>query len=330
MMKNTKYICLILTAILISVSAASVFPASPSMAIEAAEQDTFKINNPHSLAGFAVKFMAFSTVRGKFNDVTGTLIVDGKDLTNAEIEVTIKVSSVNTGNDTRDEDLMSDGFFDEANHPEIIYKSSKIEKTEDGFLAFGSLTIRGTTKEIEIPFEITNRIKNSHIGTLGRIRIYRFDYGLTATSQFIDPGKIFVSKDVDIELDMLWINGNSGIQDITPEIEQVIADRGIEAAVKYFYFLKAEQFDLYSFGEQDIQGLANNLLEENKVKEAIEFYKVNVTEFPESFYVYFNLAKAYEIDKNIPDAIKNLEKTLEINPFHASAEAKLKELKGGE
>ena len=73
-----------------------------------------------------------------------------------------------------------------------------------------------------------------------------------------------------------------------------------------------------------------NYSRKTKVKEAIEFYKVNVTEFPESYYVYFNLAKAYEIDKNIPEAIKNLEKTLEINPFHGSAEAKLKELKGGE
>jgi polyisoprenoid-binding protein YceI len=120
----------------------------------AAATSTWQIDPQHSSAQFSVRHMAISTVRGAFSKVTGTIVLDDKDITKSTVDVTIDVSSVDTREPARDNDLRSDRFFDAAHYPTMTFKSRKVEQLAPGKLKVtGDLTIRGTTKEVVLEVE---------------------------------------------------------------------------------------------------------------------------------------------------------------------------------
>src|SRR5262249_24939074 len=115
----------------------------------AAATSIWQIDPAHTAAGFAVKHLMISTVRGQFKGVNGTIVWDDQDFTKSTIEVTIDAKTVDTSEPKRDEDLRSDKFFDTAKYPTITFKSKKVENVSAGKLKVtGDLTIRGVTKEV--------------------------------------------------------------------------------------------------------------------------------------------------------------------------------------
>ena len=125
--------------------------AAPAMAQDAA---TWEIDRAHSSAGFAVRHFGVSTVRGTFTNITGTILIDDKNLANSSVHVTIDATTVNTQNGQRDTHLKSQDFFDVANHPTMTFKSKKVEAAGTGRLKVtGDLTIRGVTKEVVLDVE---------------------------------------------------------------------------------------------------------------------------------------------------------------------------------
>ncbi len=100
-----------------------------------------------------------STVRGRLGPVTGTIEYDGKDVRTVKADVVIDVNRIDTQNEKRDGHLRSPDFFDAANHPNITFKSKRVEPGAGGaFKLIGDLTIRGTTKEVALDVEAPSAI----------------------------------------------------------------------------------------------------------------------------------------------------------------------------
>ena len=166
------------------------------------EADTYVTDTSHTLVGFTVRHLVISKVRGKFNDFTGTITYDEQDITKSALQGSIKVSSIDTDNEKRDKHLRSADFFDVENHPEITFASKRIEKKDDGYVMIGDLTIRGVTKEVEMPFALTGKMTHqgkTRIGFEASLRINRKDFGV-AYHKVTDSGGLVVSDTVDIEL----------------------------------------------------------------------------------------------------------------------------------
>jgi polyisoprenoid-binding protein YceI len=167
--------------------------------------DTYTIDKAHSSVLFVVKHMVISKVKGEFNEYTGVIQYDEADVAKSSVEVTIKTASIGTRDEKRDGHLRSPDFFDAEKYPEITFKSKRIEKSEDGFVAVGDLTMRGVTKEIKIPFEITGFVTdpwgNTRMGVSAELKIDRQDYGIS-WSQKLDAGGLVVSDTVEIELEI--------------------------------------------------------------------------------------------------------------------------------
>jgi polyisoprenoid-binding protein YceI len=84
----------------------------------------WKIDAAHSLVQFAVKHMMFTTVRGRFTDVAGTIhCVDEADPTTASVEATIAAASIDTSDAQRDTHLRSADFLDVERYPTITLES---------------------------------------------------------------------------------------------------------------------------------------------------------------------------------------------------------------
>jgi len=165
--------------------------------------DTYTIDVANSMVGFTVRHMLINNVRGNFRDFAGSLFYDPQDITKSSVEVHIKSKSIDTGNENRDNHLRSADFFDVEKFPEISFKSTKIEKSGDGYLAHGSLTIHGVSKDVDLPFTITGTVKDqrggTHLGAEASLTISRKDYGLT-WNRTLEGGGVLVSDEVKIEL----------------------------------------------------------------------------------------------------------------------------------
>ena len=164
--------------------------------------DTYKLDKSHTKVGFRVRHLVISNVRGEFTDYDATIQLDEKDPTKSSLQGTIKTASINTNNETRDKHLRSDDFFNADQHPEITFKSKRIEKKGDAYVMVGDLTLRGMTKEIQLPFTMTGPINHKNrrrIGFEADLVINRQDYGVKYNS-LADTGGLAVGNEVTIEL----------------------------------------------------------------------------------------------------------------------------------
>jgi polyisoprenoid-binding protein YceI len=150
--------------------------------------DEFKIDPNHSSVNFAVAHMGVSTVLGRFTSFEGKIVYDDKDITKSSVNVTIKTTSINTDNTNRDNDLRSANYFDVEKFPEITFQSKSVEKKGNDLVAHGTLTIRGISKDVDIPFEMKGPAdagRGKVMGAHGSLTVKREDFGVGKASPMI-------------------------------------------------------------------------------------------------------------------------------------------------
>jgi len=108
---------------------------------------------------------------------------------------------------------------------------------------------------------------------------------------------------------------------------KTIMEKDVPSAIRKYYELKSTQPDAYDFSEEELNSLAYKLFQMKKLKEAIEVLKLNVDVYPESFSAYDHVAEAYMTNGDKELAIKNYEKSLDLNRFNWNAVEKLKTLR---
>src|SRR6476620_8470277 len=164
----TKYIRSILAVVFSLFSASIAFSA-----------DSYSIDAAHSSIVFSIRHLAISNVRGRFTDFSGTLVYDEQDINKSSVEMTIKAASINTDVKQRDDHLRSADFFDVAKYADITFKSARIEKRGEAYVAVGMLTMHGVSKEVAIVFKIGGKTKDMvgevHLGAEGALTINRQD-----------------------------------------------------------------------------------------------------------------------------------------------------------
>ena len=164
---------------------AGITPTIPvdEKAMKAAESGTYNFDKAHSFIGFKVKHMGLIEVPGYFRDFTGTVNYDTADVTKSTVEFKAMVTSVDTGVAGRDAHLRRADFFEVEKYPELTFKSTKVEKKGKGWIVSGDLTMRGVTKPVSIPFEVTGFVPGSDragakIGITGETVLNRRDFGV--------------------------------------------------------------------------------------------------------------------------------------------------------
>ena len=148
-------------------------------------RSVWAIDAKHSLVQVAVKHMMFTTVRGRFTGVRGTIhCVDEADPSCASVEAEIAAASIDTGDAQRDAHLRGEDFLDAERFPTITFKSTRVERVgEDELRVTGDLTIRGVTRETTLDTTYNGRGTNPWgqevAGFTAETRLNRKDFGLT-------------------------------------------------------------------------------------------------------------------------------------------------------
>ncbi len=167
---------------------------------------TWAVDASHSSIDFSVKHMMIAKVKGSFESFEATIEADPADLTTANIEFKIDLTSINTKNEDRDNHLRSADFFDVENHPLMTFKSTSIVKTDDGeYDVTGDLTIRGTTKPetFKVVFEGAGKDPwgNEKAGFSATGSLNRSDFGLVWNAA-LETGGVLVGDQVKISIEI--------------------------------------------------------------------------------------------------------------------------------
>ncbi len=112
---------------------------------------TWSLDQSHARLGFSITHMMISDVEGTFNSFDARIISSKEDFSDAVIELTADINSIDTDNDKRDEHLKNPDFFDAAKYPSLIFKSKSFKKVSDKkYKLIGDLTLHGITKPVEL------------------------------------------------------------------------------------------------------------------------------------------------------------------------------------
>ncbi len=167
---------------------------------------TYTLDPSHTRIGFVARHAMVTKVRGAFNEIEGSAVIDGDDPSKSTVSVTIKAASIDTRNAQRDDHLRSNDFLAMDEFPEITFVSTAVSQLDDTtFAVTGDLTVRGVTNSVTIDFDYegsaTDPFGNLRIGFEGSVAISRKDYGVNWNAA-LDAGGVLVSDKVVLEFEV--------------------------------------------------------------------------------------------------------------------------------
>jgi polyisoprenoid-binding protein YceI len=167
-------------------------------------QTKWTVDPIHSSVKFNIEHLVISEVEGKFKTYNGTINSSKADLTDAVIDFSVDVNSIDTDNDMRDKHLTSADFFDAAKYPKLTFKSTSFKKISGNkYLLTGNLTMHGVTKPVKLDVTYGGTAKDGYgnikAGFRATGKINRYDYGLQYNS-LTEAGGATLGKEVEIDL----------------------------------------------------------------------------------------------------------------------------------
>ncbi len=165
---------------------------------------TWTIDPVHSDVAFTVRHMMVSKVRGHFTRFEGELRL-APDPLDSTVTATIDLSSIDTNNPQRDDDLRSANFFETDTYPTMTYRSTGIRHSEDGYDVDGELTLHGVTRQVPLTLDVNGFTRDPYGGTRAGFsataEINRQDFGIT-TNIPMDGGGVVVGDKIQIFIEI--------------------------------------------------------------------------------------------------------------------------------
>nr|WP_123961270.1 YceI family protein [Corynebacterium pseudopelargi] len=162
---------------------------------------TFQLDASHSSVAFVARHAMVTKVRGTFNEVEATIVLDGE---NSKVQGTAQAASIDTGNSDRDEHVRGDDFFAVEQHPTISFESTSVELNGEKGKVHGNLEIKGNSKPVTFDVEVNGIAEdpfgNTRLGFEASTKINRKDFGIDFNAP-LNTGGMLVSEEIKIEID---------------------------------------------------------------------------------------------------------------------------------
>jgi polyisoprenoid-binding protein YceI len=153
--------------------------------------ETYEVDPSHSSIIFRIKHLGVSYFYGRFNNVSGSVVVATRVPSNSSVDIQVKTVDVDTFNAKRDKHLRSPDFFDVDRHPNIRFKSTAVKKIDPStYEVTGNLTFHGTSRPLTARVRQTGSGKdpwgNFRAGFETEFSIKRSDFGMDYMLSGID------------------------------------------------------------------------------------------------------------------------------------------------
>jgi polyisoprenoid-binding protein YceI len=130
---------------------------------------------------FSIHNFGFKT-GGKLEAPKGDIVFNPEDLSKSSFQITVQAESINTDNDSRDEHLRQEEYFDVKKYPQIRFVSSSVRAVNNkgNFQMDGTLTIKDVSKPISLSFKAEKT--NSGYRFTGSFKMNRKDFNVGGSS----------------------------------------------------------------------------------------------------------------------------------------------------
>lgn len=191
------------------------FTIAALLTLSAANAQTWAVDKAHSKVGFSVTHLMLSEVDGNFKTFDAKLISAKPDLSDAMIELTADINSINTENERRDGHLKTPDWFDAAKFPSLTFKSTSFKKVDGKkYKVTGDLTMHGVTKPVTLDAVLTGPVtmenprgKQEKAGLKISGTIKRSDFGVGSSSTAV------VSEEVEIKAAGEFVKQDAAVAD---------------------------------------------------------------------------------------------------------------------
>jgi polyisoprenoid-binding protein YceI len=171
---------------------------------EAPIAGSWQIDPGHAEVGFVGRHFMLTKVRGRFTGIEGSVVI-AENPVDSKVTVKIDMSTVNSGDETRDNHLRSEDFFDAANHPTATFVSDSVVWNGDSGSMTGDLTIKGIARPVTLQITYVGYARdpwdNDRAVFSARGRVNREDWSLTWNMPLANGG-LLVSKEIDLEIEV--------------------------------------------------------------------------------------------------------------------------------
>ena len=174
----------------VEVAAAGPTPTTAPAPAETTDPVHWKVS-PGSTLTFTTAWSG-TPVEGRFERWKADILFAPKALDRSKVTVTIDMGSAKTGDEQRDASLPAPDWFDSASHPNAVFTANRFTQSGEGrYVAHGTLTLRGVTKPLDLPFQL--KIDGAKATVSARASLDRIAFGVgqgefTATDQI--PAKV--------------------------------------------------------------------------------------------------------------------------------------------
>jgi polyisoprenoid-binding protein YceI len=178
----------------------------------------WKLDPTHSELGFKIKHLMISNVSGFFNSFQVEGETKNEDFSTAKIQMKADMNSIHTNNEQRDAHLRNADFFETDKHPELLFESDRIEKTDgDNYHLYGNLTLKKITRPVQLNVEFSGTTKDPWGGERAGFtvtgKIKRSDWGINFG--LLEAGGAMLSDEVKIHSEIQLVK-----QAVAEEIKQ--------------------------------------------------------------------------------------------------------------
>lgn len=160
---------------------------------------TWNVDKAHSRVGFNFTHLQIAELGGTFNSIDGKLTAAKPDFSDAAVEFSADINSINTDNEQRDKHLQTADFFDAEKFPKLTFKSTSWKKVADKkYKVTGDLTLHGVTKPVVLDVVLGG--VGTHPQTKKPIAGFKINGTIKRTDFGIAPAlpSVMVSDDVNL------------------------------------------------------------------------------------------------------------------------------------
>lgn len=181
----------------------------------------YELDTVHTQIQFGVSHMGFSTSQGSFSDFSGSFSYDPDAPGASSVEVVIQTDSLDMDDDTWNQHLSSDQWFNIAKYPTMSFKSTSVNQDGGNLRVSGELTLLGVTKPVVLDVSINKiglQMGNPKAGFTASTTIDRTEWGLSTFAPAI-------GKDVTISIQV-------EAAPVDDRLEKVVAPTGVVLRAK--------------------------------------------------------------------------------------------------
>lgn len=159
-----------------------------------------------SEVSFVSRHIMVANLRGRFTDFK-IEIITGEDPLQSSVNATIQTASLTTNFEMRDGHLKSADYLGAEEHPEMVFRSTKVRPEGDGFVVDGDLTIHGVTKPVSLNLEVGGfqtgvpPFGDTRAGFAATTEIDRREFGIDI-NPVLDSGGFVVGNILKIALEI--------------------------------------------------------------------------------------------------------------------------------